>query len=443
MLCHKIGLFGFVVMLWLILPVACHVAPAWGGEKEAAREPRPRRGSRLKRRCPLQGRRKEDWPRSTRATKGSNAIPACCSSRISRPARRRRSAPAGATSPRRRTSASPTTSTTTRRARGRSASPRTATCSRTPRAWTRCTPGSTSSSTRRPATSTISSHLWPTARPRPGPKDGPARSRRATRSSPPASSRPAEWGKYPPPGIWNFYSYWHEMNPTQLGQRLQRQAGAHRAGPLVLRRGHAQGQLQPGKGRRRAGLLGGRQTHRPFQRLSLAVDRQAQDQQLLAALLQHRPGRPTEQGPRPQEPRDEVWFDDIVVATEYIGPIQGKPKAGKKIAAPWKSALLTPGLLLPARAKWSSAKDSRRGRAVSRGRSSHERNHALPRAAIAYWLHCRRFPRMQGLTTSPPTGSRKTTAPGKSPGPPWSTRSRRPVAGTPSSSSRVSTAVLL
>jgi len=42
----------------------------------------------------------------------------------------------------------------------------------------------------------------------------------------------------------------------------------------------------------------------------------------------------------------EVWFDDIVIATEYIGPIHGKPKNGKKIAVPSKSALLTPGLLV-------------------------------------------------------------------------------------------------
>jgi hypothetical protein len=43
----------------------------------------------------------------------------------------------------------------------------------------------------------------------------------------------------------------------------------------------------------------------------------------------------------------EVWFDDVVLATEYIGPVQGQPQGGKKVAAPGKSALLTPGLLLP------------------------------------------------------------------------------------------------
>jgi hypothetical protein len=42
----------------------------------------------------------------------------------------------------------------------------------------------------------------------------------------------------------------------------------------------------------------------------------------------------------------EVWFDDVVVATEYVGPVQGKPRAGKKKAVPSQSALLTPGLLI-------------------------------------------------------------------------------------------------
>jgi len=42
----------------------------------------------------------------------------------------------------------------------------------------------------------------------------------------------------------------------------------------------------------------------------------------------------------------QVWFDDVVIATEYIGPVFGKPKHGKKKATPGKSALLTPGLLI-------------------------------------------------------------------------------------------------
>ena len=39
----------------------------------------------------------------------------------------------------------------------------------------------------------------------------------------------------------------------------------------------------------------------------------------------------------------QVWFDDVVVATEYIGPVVGKPKGGKKVGVPSRSTLLTPG----------------------------------------------------------------------------------------------------
>ncbi|MGI6417155.1 MAG: hypothetical protein ACOX1P_15950 [Thermoguttaceae bacterium] len=42
----------------------------------------------------------------------------------------------------------------------------------------------------------------------------------------------------------------------------------------------------------------------------------------------------------------EVWFDDVVLATHYIGPVQGRPAGGKKKASPSRSALLTPGLLI-------------------------------------------------------------------------------------------------
>ncbi|MGD8238115.1 MAG: hypothetical protein PVH68_06150, partial [Armatimonadota bacterium] len=34
-----------------------------------------------------------------------------------------------------------------------------------------------------------------------------------------------------------------------------------------------------------------------------------------------------------------------VIATEYLGPTQGRPRAGKKRAEPSRSALLTPGLI--------------------------------------------------------------------------------------------------
>jgi hypothetical protein len=49
--------------------------------------------------------------------------------------------------------------------------------------------------------------------------------------------------------------------------------------------------------------------------------------------------------PSPKEREYEVWFDDVVLATDYIGPVQGKPKDGKKIATPSRSALLSGALV--------------------------------------------------------------------------------------------------
>jgi len=45
--------------------------------------------------------------------------------------------------------------------------------------------------------------------------------------------------------------------------------------------------------------------------------------------------------PSPKDREYEVWFDDVVLATDYIGPVQGTPKSGKKAAAPSRSALLS------------------------------------------------------------------------------------------------------
>jgi hypothetical protein len=42
----------------------------------------------------------------------------------------------------------------------------------------------------------------------------------------------------------------------------------------------------------------------------------------------------------------DVWFDDVVIATDYIGPVHGRPKAGTQIGKPGRSGLLTPGLVL-------------------------------------------------------------------------------------------------
>ncbi|MFN3484510.1 MAG: hypothetical protein ACK44W_03385, partial [Planctomycetota bacterium] len=43
--------------------------------------------------------------------------------------------------------------------------------------------------------------------------------------------------------------------------------------------------------------------------------------------------------PEPASRVYEVWFDDVVLATEYIGPVRGRPRNGRKAAVPSRSAL--------------------------------------------------------------------------------------------------------
>ena len=77
-------------------------------------------------------------------------------------------------------------------------------------------------------------------------------------------------------------------------------------------------------------------------------------------------------GIEPWHDWNKVWFDDIVVATDYIGPVQGKPKGGKKVAAPGKSALLTPGLLLPPTGKVVFSENFDQGPGAFRGGESRD-----------------------------------------------------------------------
>jgi hypothetical protein len=87
----------------------------------------------------------------------------------------------------------------------------------------------------------------------------------------------------------------------------------------------------------------------------------------------------------------EVWFDDIVIATDYIGPICGKPRRGKKKAKPSKSALLTPGLLLPEPGKPVFSQDFEegpgnfKGGRVTDGGVDGSKAFAFPPKGVSVW----------------------------------------------------------
>ncbi len=153
------------------------------------------------------------------------------------------------------------------------------------------------------------------------------------------------WGKFPPPGVWNFYTYWHEME-TKWGSVYN----------------GIQEPIEPGRWYCVEAMLKANSTPEAHDGVqAFWVDGKlygyfdgfrwrTTDKLKINSfwLLYYNTEQPAQHNndPTPESRVMEVWFDDIVLATEYIGPVQGAPKAGKKKAAPSRSALLTAGLLI-------------------------------------------------------------------------------------------------
>jgi len=151
------------------------------------------------------------------------------------------------------------------------------------------------------------------------------------------------WGKVPPPGAWHFYSYWHEMKPDGRGNYW----GNFFDPPEPAR-------IEPGRwycveARLRANsspeAADGEQAFwvdgKPAGEFKGIRWRTTDRLKINTFWLLY---YVTEQAARHNNDTDpgrvpEVWFDDIVLATEYIGPVQGRPRGGKKAAEPSRSAL--------------------------------------------------------------------------------------------------------
>ena len=87
----------------------------------------------------------------------------------------------------------------------------------------------------------------------------------------------------------------------------------------------------------------------------------------------------------------QVWIDDIVLATGYIGPIRGQPTGGKRKATPSKSALLTPGLLVPLPGKpifterFEEGPGRFKGGSVVDGGASGSKAYSIPPGGVNVW----------------------------------------------------------
>lgn len=158
-------------------------------------------------------------------------------------------------------------------------------------------------------------------------------------------------GKVPPPGMLHFYSYWHDMKPDGHGDYWGKLFEEDHQEPLqpgrwycleMMLKANSKPELADGEhafwvdGKKIAQFTGIRwRTSDALKVNTFWLNYYITD---FAATSNHDTAT---------DRVNEVWFDDIVVATEYIGPIVGKPKGGKKIATPGVSSLLAPAASVP------------------------------------------------------------------------------------------------
>jgi hypothetical protein len=172
-------------------------------------------------------------------------------------------------------------------------------------------------------------HLVADSDPKPWPKGGAGETPAGDAKFSTGIEPTGRWGRFPPPGVWNFYTYWHEMK-TKWGTTFN-----GKQEPIVPGRWYCvEVMLEANSSADKAdgeqafwvdGELYGR--FRGFRW------RTTKDLKINTFwLLYYNTGQPARHNrdPHPESRVMEVWFDDIVVATEYIGPIQDKPKRGRE-----------------------------------------------------------------------------------------------------------------
>jgi hypothetical protein len=154
----------------------------------------------------------------------------------------------------------------------------------------------------------------------------------------------SDWGKVAAPGAWNFYSYWQDMKPDGRGDYW---GNSFMPGSETIPRGQwicMEAMVKANSPE----ALDGEQAFWVDGKLVGHFKgirwRSTDLVKLNSFWLQYdvcENSAKHNNDPSPQDREYEVWFDDVVLATDYIGPVQGKPRNGKKIATPSRSALLS------------------------------------------------------------------------------------------------------
>jgi len=163
-------------------------------------------------------------------------------------------------------------------------------------------------------------HLVADADPAPWPKGGAGETPAGDKKFSTGIEPTGRWGRYPPPGVWNFYSYWHEMK-TKWGTVFD-----GRQNPIIPGRWYCvevmlKANSSPDKADGVQAFWIDGELYGSFDGIRW---RSTNDLKINTFwLLYYNTDQPAvhNKDPHPETRIMEVWFDDIVVATEYIGPI--------------------------------------------------------------------------------------------------------------------------
>ncbi|MEE8451621.1 MAG: hypothetical protein V3R99_06885 [Thermoguttaceae bacterium] len=163
-------------------------------------------------------------------------------------------------------------------------------------------------------------HLVADSTPKPWPKGGAGETPAGDAKFSTGIEPTGRWGKFQPPGVWNFYSYWHEMQ-TKWGSVFNGRQDPIEPGRWYCVEALLKANSKPNANDGVEAFWIDGQLYGRFEGFNW---RTTDDLKINTFwLLYYNTDQPARHNkdPKPESRVMEVWFDDIVVATEYIGPV--------------------------------------------------------------------------------------------------------------------------
>ena len=166
-------------------------------------------------------------------------------------------------------------------------------------------------------------HLVADSDPKPWPKGGAGETPGGDKKFSTGIEPTGHWGRYPPPGIWNFYTYWHEMK-SKWGSVYRGKLDVIRPGKWTCVEAMLKANSAPDKADGEQAFWVDGELYGHFKGFRWRTTNELKINSFW--LLFYNTDQPARHNkdPKPDSRVMEVWFDDIVVATEYIGPIHGR-----------------------------------------------------------------------------------------------------------------------